>query len=45
MNDEKWHDMGEVAELSKKPLQQVRVGRAKVALSYAGGCFGAIRGE
>lgn len=44
MNEDQWHDVGEVAELSKKPLQQVLVGRSKIALSCVGGRFGAIHG-
>ena len=44
MNKEQWHDVGEVAELSKKPLQEVFVGRSKIALSCVGGSFGAIHG-
>jgi nitrite reductase/ring-hydroxylating ferredoxin subunit/multimeric flavodoxin WrbA len=42
MNDETWHDVGEVAELSKKPLQQIVLGRKKIALSCVGGNFGAV---
>ena len=44
MNEEQWHDVGEVTELSKKPLQQVLAGRSKIALSCVGGSFGAIHG-
>jgi nitrite reductase/ring-hydroxylating ferredoxin subunit/multimeric flavodoxin WrbA len=44
MNEKKWHDVGEVAELAKTPLQQILVGRRKVALSCVGGNFGAIHG-
>jgi len=42
MDEEQWHDVGEVAELSKKPLQQVLAGRSKIALSCVGGTFGVI---
>ena len=44
MNEERWHDVGDVAELSKKPLQQILVGRKRIALSFVGGSFGAIHG-
>lgn len=44
MTDEKWHDVGGVAELSNEAVREVTVGRAKVALSYANGTFGAIHG-
>ena len=42
MNEEIWHDLGDAAELAKLPLQQVMVGRTKLALSYVDGSFGAI---
>ena len=45
MNEGKWHDVGELAELSKTPLQQVLVGRTKIALSCVGGSIGAIHGS
>lgn len=44
MSEEKWHDLGAVAELSKKPLQQLHVGRTKIALSCVDGQFSAIHG-
>lgn len=44
MSDEQWHDVGDAAELSARMLQQVQVGRTKVALSCVGGEFGAIHG-
>ncbi len=44
MTNDTWHDVGAVADLSKRPLQQVQVGRAKVALSCVDGTFGAIHG-
>jgi len=37
-----WQDVGDVAELSKTPLQQVVAGRAKIALSCVDGAFGAV---
>lgn len=42
MNEEIWHDLGDAADLAQQPLQQVLVGRMKVALSYADGQFGVI---
>lgn len=44
MSEEQWHDVGDVTELSQKPLQQVLVGRTKIALSCVDGIFGAIHG-
>ena len=40
MTDETWHDLGDAAELAKTPLQQVMLGRTKVALSCVDGRFG-----
>lgn len=42
MSDTQWHDVGTVAELAKRPLQQVLAGRTKIALSCVDGRFGAI---
>ena len=44
MTEELWHDLGNAAELAKRPLQQVLVGRTKVALSHVEGRFGVIHG-
>lgn len=44
MNEENWHDVGAVAELSRQPLQQILVGRTKVALSFHEGSFGVVHG-
>ena len=44
MNEGEWVDVGDVAELSKQPLQQILVGRTKIALSCVGERFGAIHG-
>ena len=41
---EEWHDAGSVAELSKKPLQQIVVHNTRVALSFKDGVFGAVHG-
>jgi nitrite reductase/ring-hydroxylating ferredoxin subunit/multimeric flavodoxin WrbA len=42
MTDAQWHDLGAVAELSRTPLKQVLVGKAKIALSCVDGTFGAV---
>ena len=39
-----WHDVGSVEELAGVPLRQVAVGRAKLALSFKDGVFGAVNG-
>ena len=44
MNDDTWTDAGAVDELATRPVQEVMVGRAKVALTCKDGVFGAISG-
>ena len=44
MNEGRWHDLGSVEELAKHRLRQITIGRAKIALSYKDGRFGAISG-
>jgi multimeric flavodoxin WrbA/nitrite reductase/ring-hydroxylating ferredoxin subunit len=44
MGEERWHEIGPVVELRKIPLQQVTVGRTRIALSCVGGVFGAVSG-
>ena len=39
-----WHDLGPIERLRQTPLQQVRIGRTAIALSYQDGAFGAISG-
>ncbi len=39
-----WHELGDVKELSSKPLRQITIGRTKIALSFVDGRFGAISG-
>jgi multimeric flavodoxin WrbA/nitrite reductase/ring-hydroxylating ferredoxin subunit len=39
-----WRDLGPVAELRQRTLQQLTVGRAKIALSHHDGVFGAVSG-
>jgi multimeric flavodoxin WrbA/nitrite reductase/ring-hydroxylating ferredoxin subunit len=39
-----WHDLGLVEELRRTPLQQIRIGRTVIALSWRDGTFGAISG-
>lgn len=41
---EQWHDLGPVADLATKPLQQVTAGSTKIALIYRDGEFSAISG-
>jgi len=44
MNDEKWIDVGASAELAGKPVQELRVGAKRIALTWRDGQFGAISG-
>ncbi len=44
MSEADWRDIGAAEELAKKPLQQLKIDRTKVALSYRDGQFGAISG-
>lgn len=44
MNASRWHRLGPVAELQKRPLQEIRIGSTQIALSYVDGKFGAIAG-
>ena len=44
MTDESWIDVGAAEELSQRPVQQVMVGRTRVALIFQDGHFGAISG-
>lgn len=44
MAEPRWHDLGPVADLAKVPLQQIQIGRTRVALSWTGGRFAAISG-
>jgi multimeric flavodoxin WrbA/nitrite reductase/ring-hydroxylating ferredoxin subunit len=39
-----WHDLGLIEQLRQQPLQQIRVGRTAIALSYRDGTFGAVSG-
>lgn len=39
-----WHEIGSVEELKRKPLQEIRIGKTRIALSYVEGKFGAISG-
>lgn len=41
-NDDAWIDLGPVDALRQTPLQQVAIGRTKLALSWRDGVFGAI---
>ena len=44
MDVDSWIDVGASEELSRKPVQEVVLGRIKVALTYKDGQFGAISG-
>lgn len=44
MAEARWQDLGAIEELKKKPLQQIAIGRNRIALSYRDGSFGAISG-
>lgn len=44
MPESRWHDLGPVEELRQTPLRQLVVERARIALSYSKGSFGAISG-
>ncbi len=44
MTEKKWHELGAIAELQQKALQQIQIDRHKIALSYVDGKFGAISG-
>jgi nitrite reductase/ring-hydroxylating ferredoxin subunit/multimeric flavodoxin WrbA len=44
MSDAKWQDLGPIKELKKQKLQEIHVGKTKIALSYVKGKFGAISG-
>jgi nitrite reductase/ring-hydroxylating ferredoxin subunit/multimeric flavodoxin WrbA len=39
-----WHDLGPAAQFQSKPLQQVVVGKTKIALSFLDGQFSAVSG-
>jgi len=39
-----WHDLGEVEKLKVVTLQQITIGRTRIALSYLNGKFGAVSG-
>ncbi len=41
---ERWTNLGPVAVLRQRPLQEVKVGRAKVALTFLDGAFSAVSG-
>ena len=41
---ENWQRLGAVEDLKKSALQQLEVGRARIALSYRDGEFGAVSG-
>jgi nitrite reductase/ring-hydroxylating ferredoxin subunit/multimeric flavodoxin WrbA len=42
MSETNWQLLGEISELKDKTLQEISVGKTKIALSYINGKFGAI---
>jgi len=42
--EQEWHDLGAVEALKARPLQQLRVGRTTLAVSYVDGRFGVVSG-
>ena len=44
MSEGQWHDVGKAEELARQPLQQILLGRTKIALSCIEGRFGAVHG-
>lgn len=44
MTKPEWHDLGPVEQFQRTPLTEVNVGRAKIAVSYQNGEFGAVSG-
>jgi len=44
MEEVRWYDLGEVEALKSRPVRQIAIGRAKIALSYKDGAFGAVSG-
>ena len=44
VDNETWTDAGAADELAQRPVQEILIGRTKVALTYKDGTFGAISG-
>jgi multimeric flavodoxin WrbA/nitrite reductase/ring-hydroxylating ferredoxin subunit len=44
MDEASWHDLGPIEELARHSLQQITIGRTKIALTCKDGRFGAISG-
>ena len=44
MSNSQWHDLGPADQFAAKPLQQVVIGRTRIALSFRDGTFAAISG-
>jgi multimeric flavodoxin WrbA/nitrite reductase/ring-hydroxylating ferredoxin subunit len=44
LSDADWQDLGAVSELRQRSLQQIALGRTKIALSHRDGVFGAVSG-
>jgi len=45
LTTDRWIDVGASEELAKQPVQEVRVGAKRIALSHRDGAFGAISGN
>jgi nitrite reductase/ring-hydroxylating ferredoxin subunit/multimeric flavodoxin WrbA len=45
MSEPQWVDVGSADELAKRPLQQLVLGKTRIALSYRDGAFGAVSGN
>lgn len=44
MNKSDWHILGDIKSLMNKPLQEIVIGKAKIALTYLNGNFSAVSG-
>jgi nitrite reductase/ring-hydroxylating ferredoxin subunit/multimeric flavodoxin WrbA len=44
MNKSDWQILGNIKTLAKKPLQEISIGKSKIALSYLNGEFSALSG-
>ena len=44
MNDREWVDVGAVDELAQEPVQEIRIGRMRIAITFKEGEFGALSG-
>ena len=42
MSDEEWTDLGDAAQLARQSLQQLNVGRTRLAVCFVDGTFSVI---